>query len=92
MAYEIARESSSLSSDPSNLTDLELTEAVQHTLKAYTEENFNDMTIPILNAFLEFLPHDGANNIRNDIVGCKSDEEIRQVAANLSTGLLSPSG
>ena len=91
MAYEMSRVSSSLSSVPSNLTDLELTERVQHRLTAYIVQD-NDKTVTILNAFLEFLPDDGANNIRNDIVECHSDEEIRQVAANLSTGLLSPSG
>ena len=85
------RDSATLSYVPSNLTDPELREKVQYSLKAYVSQGSNNKTFRILNTFLQFLPHDGANNIGNDIVECHSNEAIRQIAASPSTGLLSTS-
>jgi hypothetical protein len=85
-------ESSSLSSAPTNLTAHEdIVQRVNAVLKRYESTGTNDHTVITLEAFVKYLPRDGARNISDDILGCNSNEELGQLASHLLTGLLLPS-
>jgi hypothetical protein len=79
------------SSIPTNITDFYHAGLATVKLDHYRPENQGDMTVKILKAFMEFLPNDGASNLAEDILGCDSDEKIKQLADNLHTGVLLPS-
>ncbi|KAL9121320.1 MAG: hypothetical protein Q9187_002120 [Circinaria calcarea] len=63
---------------------------VESQLQSYCAEGQDDKTFAVLKAFVEHLPGDGARNIMEDILECKSDEMLRQIASNLRTGVLGP--
>ncbi|KAK2801370.1 hypothetical protein FQN50_007755 [Emmonsiellopsis sp. PD_5] len=59
-------------------------------LEAYTPLNANDDTVHFLDMFFKFLPEDGKYNLTEDVVGCESDDTLRQLVMSLDTGLLRP--
>ncbi|KAL9126693.1 MAG: hypothetical protein Q9217_004290 [Psora testacea] len=84
-------ESSSLSSAPTDSTRYYISTAnARARLRSYRPEGNDDKTVTLLEAFVEFLPREGACNIMDDIVQCESDEKLRQLAGNLNTAVLLP--
>jgi hypothetical protein len=85
-------ESSSLPSAPTNLTAHEaMVQGVNTVLEGYEPGGPRDHTATILEAFVKHLPRDGARNVSDDIIGCGSDEKLRQLASHLLTAVLVPS-
>jgi hypothetical protein len=58
---------------------------------AYQAQDSNDVTQRILQAFVDHLPDDGKRNIAEDINGCETNTELKQLAMNLFTAVLIPS-
>jgi len=84
-------ESSSLSSAPTNLTAHEdMVQRVNSVLEGYEPGGPRDHTVTILEALVKHLPRDGARDVSDDILGCGSDEELRQLASHLLTAVLVP--
>lgn len=59
-------------------------------LEQYRSNLPDDPTVPILKAFLDYLPEDGKANFVEDILSLPSDVTIRQHANSLRTCLLIP--
>ncbi|KAF8462755.1 hypothetical protein BDZ91DRAFT_765047 [Kalaharituber pfeilii] len=82
---------SSLSSGPSNFTAHgQLQCEVETRLGMYQPITTPDNTIPILKNLVRFLPRDGVYNVCDDILGCSSDEQLRNLAHHFLTALLAP--
>lgn len=50
----------------------------------------DDDTVFFLEMTYKFLPAEGKVNLVSDIEGCRSDEELWQLAGNIDMGLLRP--
>lgn len=61
---------------------------VEHRVQQYTPLNKNDDTKLVLQTFLGELLDDGKEHLCEDIMGCKTDIEVNQLAASLVEGLL----
>lgn len=79
------------SSVSGGLSQYEAFGMIESQLQCYCAESKDDKTIAVLKAFVEYLPRDGARNIMEDILVCKSDEMLTQLASNLRTGVLGSS-
>ncbi len=84
--------SSGLSSAPSDSIRLDYSGTAGTKLDAYQSRGPNDFTVPILQACVDLLPLSGSHNILEDIMQCQADRQLRQLASNIHTGLLMPSG
>jgi len=60
-------------------------------LEGYEPGGPRDNTVTVLEATVRHLPRDGARNVSDDILGCNSDEKLRQLASHLLTAVLVPS-
>lgn len=89
LSATLSAENPALSSVPANLTTRELMESnVRTKLASY---QLMDTIVTILENFVKYLPHDGAQNIVDDILNCDSDEKLRSLANHLLTAVLVPS-
>lgn len=82
--------SSPLSSAPSDPNRLYNSVVVAAKLNLYSSTGPNDLTIPILQASVDFLPPAGSQNIVEDITECQTDQQLHQLASSIHTGLLMP--
>ena len=64
---------------------------VNKRLSSYQQLSTSDKSVVVLKAFTQHLPRDGMRNICEDILGSRSDEELRGLATHLTTALLEPS-
>ncbi|KAA8905569.1 hypothetical protein FN846DRAFT_744516 [Sphaerosporella brunnea] len=64
--------------------------SVSAKLASYRPHASDDKTRTILDAFVRYLPEDGARNVSDDILSCDSDSEMRQLASHLLTAVLVP--
>ena len=64
-------------------------DAIFNLLDNY-EPSANDDSIKILAAMWKYLPTDGRANFAEDVLECSSDEEIKQLADSIVSGLLNP--
>lgn len=84
--------SSSLSTAISNFGEYwRNLEHVEEKLGAYQTTRTSDKTLDVLRAFLDCLPLDGRRNLIDDIIGCGSDDHLRQLASHLLSALILPS-
>lgn len=83
--------SSPLSSVPSNLTRMQYSDNAGIRSNSYLSTGPDDLTVPILQACVDLLPLIGAHNIHDDIMECRTDQQLRQLASSIHTGLLVPS-
>lgn len=60
------------------------------TLTSYQELNADDDTKKLLETCFKYFPPDGQVNFSEDVCGCCNDNELRQLAASIDTGLLRP--
>lgn len=64
---------------------------VHRKVDNYQPENKNDDTAKLLKMCFKYLPEDGRSNLAEDVLlYCKSDEELKQLAESIDTGLLRP--
>jgi hypothetical protein len=92
MSNLLSRESSTLSSAPTNPSEYHNTsQSAGNRLRRYVRQGTNDQTLLILNAFLAHLPIEGRINVANDILESDTDEQLRRTANNFSTTVLGPS-
>lgn len=88
----VSRESSSLSSVPTDASAYkQMHDDADTRLSSYEPSNTDDNSVAILKAFIKYLPQDGRWNICEDVIRCGSNEEIEELAHNLTTTLLIPS-
>ncbi|CAI7635089.1 unnamed protein product [Penicillium viridicatum] len=52
--------------------------------------NTDDDTKKFLETCFKYLPLDGQVNLSEDVCGCRDDDELRQLATSIDTGLLRP--
>ncbi|KAJ5277168.1 hypothetical protein N7524_003321 [Penicillium chrysogenum] len=64
--------------------------SLQETLASYQALNTGDDTKKFLETCFKYLPPAGQVNLSEDVSGCRNDEELRQLAASIDTGLLRP--
>jgi len=84
--------SSSLSTAISNYTEYSRNlEHVKEKLGAYQTTGTSDKTLDVLLGFLDFLPLDGRRYLMDDIIGCGSDDHLRQLASHLLSAVILPS-
>ena len=76
-----------LSSAPS---DASLFRDVGEMLAKYLPQHEGDKTALVLQSFLDELPQQGSDNIREDIHGCNSDQQLRDLAHHLIYHILTP--
>ncbi|KAJ5094447.1 hypothetical protein N7456_010308 [Penicillium angulare] len=65
-------------------------EGIKVRLRRYRPVNAKDKTLPVLDAFLTYLPEDGKNNLIQDLESLQSNQEIRAQADSLLALLLYP--
>ena len=90
-AYNKSIMSSPLSSVPSDPNRIYHSGVAAARLNLYRSTRPNDLTVPILQASVDFLPLEGSQNILEDITQCQTDEQLHQLASSIHTGLLMPS-
>ena len=56
----------------------------------YQPRNQNDDTANFLKMCFKYLSEDGRSNLAQDVLDCKSDDELKQLADSIDTGLLRP--
>ena len=83
--------SSPLSSAPSDPIRVYHSSLAATRLNSYHSTSSNDLTVSILQAFVDFLPSDGFQHILEDITQCQTDLQLNQLANNIHTELLLPS-
>ena len=83
----LSNSDSVLSSAPS---DASLFRDVGEMLAKYLPQHEGDKTALVLQSFLDELPQQGSINIREDIHGCNSDQELRDLAHHLIYHILTP--
>ncbi|PYI02103.1 hypothetical protein BO78DRAFT_377758 [Aspergillus sclerotiicarbonarius CBS 121057] len=59
-------------------------------LDEYTKISTSDDTECFLKTVFKYLPPGGQQNLAEDVLGCNSDERIRQLVKSIETGLLLP--
>jgi hypothetical protein len=64
--------------------------SLQETLASYQALNTGDDTKKFLETCFKYLPPAGQVNLSEDVSGCRNDEELRQLATSIDTGLLRP--
>ncbi|KAL5333617.1 hypothetical protein BJX70DRAFT_380426 [Aspergillus crustosus] len=64
--------------------------SMEATLASYQPLNTGDDTKKFLETCFKYLPPDGQVNLSEDVSGCRNDDELRQLAASIDTGLLRP--
>lgn len=64
--------------------------SLQATLASYQALNTGDDTKKFLETCFKYLPRAGQVNLSEDVSGCLNDDELRQLAASIDTGLLRP--
>lgn len=82
--------SSHLSSAPSDPPRVDRSGLAATRLSSYHSTSSNDLTVPILQASVDFLPPEGFQHILEDITQCQTDLELNQLAVNIHTELLLP--
>ncbi|KAL2216843.1 hypothetical protein M432DRAFT_550657 [Thermoascus aurantiacus ATCC 26904] len=65
-------------------------EYAKRRLENYKEKNEKDKTPLVLNAFLDFLPKDGKQNLITDIVTRPEDEDLHQLVRQLRAHIIVP--
>ncbi|KAJ5871705.1 uncharacterized protein N7529_004058 [Penicillium soppii] len=63
---------------------------MEATLASYQALNTGDDTKKFLETCFKYLPPAGQVNLSEDVSGCRNDDELRQLAASIDTGLLRP--
>ncbi|KXG48990.1 uncharacterized protein PGRI_028600 [Penicillium griseofulvum] len=58
--------------------------------KPFPSVRHGDDTKKFVETCFRYLPLNGQVNLSEDVSGCRSDEELRQLAASIDTGLLRP--
>ena len=71
-------------------TFVELQVSLNHTLQGYRPLSSTDGTPFFLQIVFKYLPADGQRNLIEDLSGCQDDQEARQLAESIDTGLLRP--
>ena len=61
-------------------------DAIFSRLDNYEPCSANDNSIKILTAMWKYLPTDGRASFAEDVLGCSSDEEIKQLADSIVNG------
>ncbi|KAJ5783434.1 uncharacterized protein N7518_009111 [Penicillium psychrosexuale] len=74
----------------SELSTSELQVSLNHTLQGYQPLSSTDDTPFFLQIVFKYLPADGQRNLIEDLSGCQDDQEVRQLAESIDTGLLRP--
>ena len=59
-------------------------------LAKYMPRHEGDKTVLLLQTFLDELPQQGSDNLREDIHGCNSDQQLRDLANHLIFHILTP--
>lgn len=80
--------SPSIASDLSTFVDRQA--SLNDILQGYQPLNSADDTSFFLQIIFKYLPADGQCNLIEDLSGCQNDQELRQHAESLDTGLLRP--
>ncbi|PYH95035.1 hypothetical protein BO71DRAFT_429452 [Aspergillus ellipticus CBS 707.79] len=70
-------------------TSFEVKASLDATLEKYQALDLQ-ATVKFLKVLFNYLPLDGQRNLAEDVFGCQSDAEIRQLADCLDTGFLRP--
>lgn len=92
MSKLLSRESSTLSSGPTNPSEYHHTiQSVENRISRYVKQGSNDQTLLILDAFLTHLPIEGRINVANDIIESVTDEQLRRTAKDFSMTVLGSS-
>lgn len=63
---------------------------VHRKVDHYQPENKDDDTANLLKMCFKYLADDGRSNLAEDVLHCKSDKELQQLAESIDTGLLRP--
>ena len=63
---------------------------IERKLEGYQQRDSKDDTVLVLQSFFKFQPPDGQNLLVDDILACKNDVELHDLASNLVEGLLYP--
>lgn len=71
-------------------SDASLFRDVGEMLAKYLPQHEGDKTVLVLQSFLNELPQQGSDNIREDILGCNSDQQLRDLAHHLIFHILTP--
>lgn len=64
--------------------------SLEATLERYQALNREDDTDEFLRIVFKYLPLDGQRHLAENVCGCHNDDELRQLAASLDSGLLRP--
>ncbi|OJJ45074.1 hypothetical protein ASPZODRAFT_160560 [Penicilliopsis zonata CBS 506.65] len=69
---------------------VEMPSDVRGQLQGYKPADGNDDTAEFLKQVFRYLPSDGKSHLADDLLQCHSDDNIRQLAQNIESGLLVP--
>jgi hypothetical protein len=59
---------------------------IDRKLEGYQQQDSKDDTVLVLQSFFKFQPQDGKNSLADDVLECRNDSELHDLASNLVEG------